>query len=293
MSRETVKRIGRQVVARLAYFGGYCALTKWLGTRDGVRILGYHGISDRPGNPYAVSTESFVAQMEHLAARFMLISVDSLAERVRRGTPLPAQAVAVTFDDGYRDVYTHAYPVLKRLAIPATIFLPVAFMGSAGVEDPLQRAVAEEPGTPAAAGRMAQSDFLTWDQVAAMSRDGISFGSHTMSHESLTRLSAPEVRYELERSKGELEARLGKVVRGFAYPYGTVRDFNPATQQAVEAAGYSWAVTGLSGLNDHRSNLFALRRTKIERYDTMPVFVKAMQGALDPWVLMDRLGGLL
>jgi peptidoglycan/xylan/chitin deacetylase (PgdA/CDA1 family) len=290
MSRTTIKRIGRQIVARVAYYSGYCAATGWLGTRRGTRILSYHGISDRPSNPYAVSTENFTAQMEHLAERYTLISADSAVELLRRGMPLPPLAVAVTFDDGYRDAYTHAYPVLRRLGIPATIFLPVAYMDTSSgtcVKTGIPSALA------AAAGKLAQADFLTWDQVAEMSSNGISFGSHTMSHESLTRLAASEVRYQLERSKAELEVRLGKAVTGFAYPYGTVRDFNLATRQAVKAAGYSWAVTGLSGLNDGRSDLFALRRTKIERYDTMPVFVKAMQGALDPWVLVDRLGKLL
>jgi peptidoglycan/xylan/chitin deacetylase (PgdA/CDA1 family) len=87
-----------------------------------------------------------------------------------------------------------------------------------------------------------------------------------------------------------LQDELGKPATGFAYPYGTVRDVSPAVERLVVAAGYAWAVTGLSGVNTPRSNLYALRRTKIEQGDDLALFVKATRGALDPWIVVDRLG---
>jgi peptidoglycan/xylan/chitin deacetylase (PgdA/CDA1 family) len=121
----------------------------------------------------------------------------------------------------------------------------------------------------------------------------MTFGSHTMSHVSLTRVHAEGFEYELVRSKAELEDQIGRPVTGFAYPYGTARDFNRATAKTVAAAGYTWAVTGMNGLNTQQSDRFALRRTKIEGDINMALFDKAMQGALDPWVVVDKLGRLL
>jgi peptidoglycan/xylan/chitin deacetylase (PgdA/CDA1 family) len=277
--RCTIKRLARLGVSWAAFFGGYCFLAEALGTDRGARILCYHSISDRPKNAFAVSTQDFARQMQFLAERFTIVSVDQWVDLLRGNESLPDGVVAVTIDDGYRDAYTHACPILTRLAIPATVFLPVAFIGSGSSE----RTEGQSP----------RADFLSWDQVREMSRAGIAFGSHTLTHVSLTDLTYQEVKYQLERSKARLEAEIGKPVTGFAYPYGTFRDFNPEMKQLVAAAGYSWAVTGISGANNHKTDCYALRRTKVERDDSMAVFEKAVRGALDPWIAVDRLGWFL
>lgn len=274
MNRITLKRLGRPVMASVAYFGGYCALAGWLGVNSTARILSYHSIGDHPADPYAVTAGDFANQMAYLAERFTVLSMDQLADRLGEEKALPPRAVAVTLDDGYRDSYTQAYPILARLGIPATIFLPVGL-----IDNPVS---------------VARTDYLTWDQVCEMNSGGlVAFGSHTMSHMSLTRLPPGELVYELTRSKAKLEDQIGRTVPGFAYPYGTVRDFSPGMACAVAKAGYSWAVTGVSGVNHRRSSLFTLRRTKIEGGISMSVFIKALEGALDPWVVMDKLGRFL
>ena len=193
MTRADIKRLGRPLVAALAHYGGYCALAGRLrGARAG-RILSYHGISVRPANPYAVSSDDFARQMHYLADQFVPISVDELVLRLRGGEPLPERSVALTIDDGYADIYANAYPILAQYAIPATIFLPVDFIGTNGSAD--------------ATARMSQTDFLAWDQIREMSRNGISFGSHTMGHLSLTRLTRREVQHQLERSRATIEDR--------------------------------------------------------------------------------------
>ena len=135
MTRADIKRLGRPLVAALAHYGGYCALAGRLrGARAG-RILSYHGISVRPANPYAVSSDDFARQMHYLADQFVPISVDELVLRLRGGEPLPERSVALTIDDGYADIYASAYPILAQYAIPATIFLPVDFIGTNGSAD--------------------------------------------------------------------------------------------------------------------------------------------------------------
>jgi peptidoglycan/xylan/chitin deacetylase (PgdA/CDA1 family) len=277
--RSTVKRLVRRAISSAAFFSGYCFLTDLLGTGCGARILCYHGISDRPVSTFAVSTLDFARQMQFLAERFTVISVDQLVGLLRQGRSIPPRAVAVTIDDGYRDAYTNAYPILTRFAIPATIFLSVEFIGSSSSER--------------VTGKSLQTDFLSWDQVREMSQNGIAFGSHTLTHVSLTKLTRQDVQYQLEVSKTRLETEIGKPVTGFAYPYGKFGDLSPEIEQLVAAAGYSWAVAGISGVNDHQSDLFALKRTRVERDDSMRGFERAMKGALDPWIVMQRLGWFL
>jgi len=279
IQRSTIKRVARRAVSSVAVYSGYCFLAELLGAGRGIRILCYHSISDRPTSTFAVSTLDFARQMQFLVERFTLISVDRWVDLLRKGESIPLQTVAVTIDDGYRDAYTHAYPIFTRFAVPVTIFLPVEFIGA---------------GSPArATDKLSQTDFLSWNEVREMSQNGVAFGSHALTHVSLTRLTRQEVKYQLEGSKARLEAEIGKPVTGFAYPYGTLRDFNPEIEQLVTDAGYSWAVAGISGVNNHRSDLFALRRTKVERNDGIVVFAKAMKGALDPWIVVDRFGWFL
>lgn len=281
MARASIKRLGRPAVAALAHYGGYCLLAEAIQAGQSARIFSYHGIHDQPANAYAVASNDFAQHMQFLAQQCSLLTLDRLVACLRKDEPLPPRAVAVTIDDGYQDAYTHAFPILQRWAVPATVFLPVDFIGAASAQ------------VEQVAGRLAQAEFLSWQQVAEMSRHGIDFGSHTLSHVSLTRLSPRQAQVELERSKARLEDELGKPATGLAYPYGTVRDFSPAVERLAAEAGYAWAVTGLSGVNTARSDFYALRRTKIERGDGRTLFARAARGALDPWIVVDRLGWLV
>jgi hypothetical protein len=122
MIQTAIKRAGRPIVCTLAFFSGYCALVRGLGLNHGARILSYHGIQEKPSNPYAVSTHDFSLQMQYIAERFKPIALETLVALLKNREPIPPQAMVVTFDDGYSDVYDTAYPILKSLSIPATVF---------------------------------------------------------------------------------------------------------------------------------------------------------------------------
>jgi peptidoglycan/xylan/chitin deacetylase (PgdA/CDA1 family) len=109
--------------------------------------------------------------------------------------------------------------------------------------------------TPAVPGLM-----LSWDEAREMSRGGIRFGSHTVSHPLLSRVGSDRARRELEDSKSIIEERLGVPVVGFAYPNGTLADYLPETKTLLREAGYRFAVTTSSGANDETTDLFELRR---------------------------------
>jgi len=276
-ARSTMKKIGRHVVSAATVFSGAKLLSERLAQELTGRILCYHSISVSEEDSFAVTPVEFARQMEFIADHFRVLSVDDLLGLLKNGPKRGDRSpVAVTIDDGYEDAYINAYPVLNRLSIPATIFLPVGFI---------------ENGTPAEREvSLPHSDFLAWPQIREMSLHGLRFGSHTIDHLSLTDIPVDEIQHQLADSKAMIEAEIDVPVTGFAYPYGTARYFSKMTKQLVKAAGYSWAVSGLNGTNTGRTDPFELRRTKVEGGDGMAVFRRAVKGGLDPWVVLDRLG---
>lgn len=268
----TLKNILRQILSILSFYGGYSLLSTHF--RRGVRILCFHGINDRPENQYAVSTQDFRHQMRFLAANYDVVSMERFVTLLTNEREVPSERIAVTVDDAYRDFYQYAFPVLKEFNIPATVFVPTGF-----IDD-----------DPQYANILPQKEFLSWDQIREMNQHGVDFGSHTLSHTSLTKLSRQEILSELKVSKSRIEAEIGETINGFAYPYGTLRDIDTKIERLIAEAGYTWAVTSVSGQNELGVNPFALRRTVIVSDDKLTGFKRALKGSLDNWVIMQRFG---
>ena len=106
----------------------------------------------------------------------------------------------------------------------------------------------------------AQDLMLTWDQIRIMHQGGVSFGSHTMTHPILSRLSYERLTEEIFESKRVLEAQLGTLVNSFAYPVGRQQDFNETTKKLLLEAGYTCALTTIFGTNESGQDRFELRR---------------------------------
>jgi peptidoglycan/xylan/chitin deacetylase (PgdA/CDA1 family) len=274
-----LKRVFRQGISIVAYHSGYCLLSKRIRNDYGCRILCYHSISDDPKNDYAVSKADFSKQMAYLTKHATLISIDILVNYIKAERPIPKNWFAITIDDGYKDVYTNGFEILKEYSIPATIFLPTGLIGVGS------KCIRQHS--------LPQNDFLSWDLVREMSQYGISFGAHSVTHASLVGRTPSHIQYELESSKARLEEELGKRVAGFAYPYGTFRHINPTVERLVAKAGFDWAVTTLSGTNKLGSNPFSLRRTVIMKDDGFAGFRRAIKGSLDSWILFQRMGWIL
>ncbi len=232
--------------------------------RTFVRILYYHSISEDPLRSQ-VSPASFASQMEYLRRNhYSVLPLSEVAEHIRCGTPFPDRSVVITLDDGFRDNYDRAFPALKRAQFPATIFLAASYIGTERL--------------PTLTGTDFVPRPLTWDQVREMQRHRIGFGSHTLTHPMLTRISPAQVRHEVRESKRAIEDALGAPVPFFCYPRG---DFDEVVKDIVRDEGYLAACTTLPGLNDWKTDLFALRRTYVGRNDTATEFAKKVSGAYD------------
>ncbi len=168
------------------------------------------------------------------------------------GRRLPRRPILITFDDGYRDVFFHASPVLRRLGFRATAYV--------------------------VSGRISAGDpsFLTWPLLRALERRGIEIGSHTVAHRDLTSLPDGALLEDLRSSRLTLERRLGHPVPWLAYPFG--RNDARVRRQA-RRAGYLLAVTTQPGALASAREPLALPRLRV--LDTTGV--TGLARMLEPW----------
>lgn len=182
--------------------------------------------------------------------------------------------IVITFDDGYLDNHTNAFPVLKKFGFSATVYVITNYVGSdsnsVSAEFPRRRGNL--------AGTASKRIFLNWDEIIEMHRTGIEIGSHTATHSRLTTVNRETVASELIQSKEAIEKKLGISCNSFCYPGGM---WNGQIEELVRQAGYQNAATVMPGANFADGNLFRLRRTEISGDDSLFEFEKKLAGAYD------------
>ena len=192
----------------------------------------------------------FVKQMAFLKKEgFVFYTASEMIEHYQERGSFPVRGLALTFDDGWKDNYENAFPVLREYGIKATIFLISSCIGQVSAK-------AQAEGESARA-------HLSLAEIQAMSEHGIEFGSHTLNHKLLHQVSQDEIKEEVEESKKGIERLLYKPCKVFAYPGG---HFNTQARQAVADAGYLAAFTTTYAAGD-TLDLYALNRTEILRRD--------------------------
>jgi peptidoglycan/xylan/chitin deacetylase (PgdA/CDA1 family) len=213
--------------------------------RHAVPVLMYHKIEHaRAGAAYPglfVSTRRFRAQMRWLAGRgFEGVTLERVEDAWRGHAKLPRRPIVVSFDDGYRSVYKHAFPVLRRLGWPAVLNLAVENLRS--------------------------PDGLSPRLVRRLIGSGWELASHTISHVDLTTLRGKALRRDVTGSRRLLRRRFHVPVRDFAYPAGL---YDHRAIAAVRAAGYRGAETVQPGLASRRRP-FELARIRVDGSDRLP-----------------------
>lgn len=240
---QSLRRIRKRTVPALVGFPLLCVLAASQdASAASCAVLAYHRFGPRAADSMTVRTENFEQQITLLRQHgYETIPLDVLVDGVQGKVTLPDKALAVTVDDGHASVYSALLPVLRKLALPVTLFI-----------------------YPSAISR---ADYaLTWQQLASLSASGlVQVQSHTYwhpnFHEERARLSADAyaafVRTQLERSRGVLEARLSAPVTYLAWPYGID---DAELRAAARAAGYTAAFSlGNRPISTH-DTLLALPR---------------------------------
>jgi len=228
----------------------------------GLRVLFYHRVSD-DRDPLAIAPRRFEAQMQVLRDEGYRVVDVVEAGRLLSGREPLERVVALSFDDGYRDVAEHALPVLERHGFGATVFV------ATGVID----------GTARFTWYDRQPPVLGWSDIAALDgSSAFSFEAHTVTHPNLTALPAADAEREIADSRSALEDRLGRAVAGFCYPGGV---YGSRERDLVGRAGFSVATTCEPGANTAASDLLALRRTAIDGGDRLADFRAKLAGGHD------------
>ena len=231
-------------------------------------ILLYHSVG---GSRWAVSEAAFREQVAWLATHAKVLPLGELVAG-RDGAELQ---VAISFDDGYASLADTVAPLLGTHAMPASVYLNTGLMSAGG-----------RASSDARRGQYPDEVVMGWGDVEVLSRRGWEIGSHGVGHPDLTATSPIEWDRELRDSKAEIEARLNRECETFAYPWGRS---NPAVLQAVKAAGYSRALSGVHGALDADTDCFALPRIDIRAEYELRDFEDVIRGHWDYLGIKHRL----
>lgn len=225
--------------------------------RHGALVLCYHNVV--PGNAKSLTLgdrglhlplDRFTAQMSWLKDHYSVVPLTELVARLDSGRSVRGCA-ALTFDDGYAGTFTMAVPLLRRLGLPATMYI----VAQAPEQQRLfwwdESVIAPDRATHFAAD---------WALLRNEAHSGIDLGAHTLTHPALTDLGDEDLRRELEDSRDIIEDRTGIRPESFSYPYGI---WDARVRDAVHRAGYRSAVTLEFGLNMPGIDPCALRRVNV------------------------------
>ncbi|NAS18032.1 polysaccharide deacetylase family protein [Clostridium butyricum] len=210
----------------------------------GIPVLYYHSVDENAANEVTITPEKLQEQLDYINDNnYVTITMTELYDHIENNKPIPEKSILITFDDGYMNNYTEAFPMLKELNMTATIFC----VGNS----------------------LDGYYYLSEEAIKEMSDYGIDIESHTVNHVHLDTMSYDEQLLELKNSKNILEKITGKEVLSLAYPFG---DYNDNTIKAAKDAGYKMGFTTKLGLSDRTDDIYKLDRIYISSSYDMNTF---------------------
>lgn len=207
-----------------------------------VPILMYHRVGSyaEQGELNIVSQKSFAHQMKYLHKHgYHVISLDDLVDGITKARSINRNTVVITFDDGFEDNYTQAFPILRKYDHPATFFVVSSWVG--------------------------KPNFMTWDQLRDMQASNMEIASHSHQHLYLPDVKEhDQLELEIVHSKKVLEESLGKPVRYFSYPVG---GYTEEIKDMVKSAKYKGACATNRGYDRFNTRPYELKRIRINDRD--------------------------
>jgi peptidoglycan/xylan/chitin deacetylase (PgdA/CDA1 family) len=246
--------------------------TKLLRKKGRIPILMYHSISTEAENaahPYFFMNTApavFEAHMKYLFENnYRTISIDEACNCLTTKSQGSAKQVVITFDDGYRNFFTEAMPILSKYNFTATVFLATEFVGDNNK-------------------KFNGIDCLNWQEVRELLGCRINIGSHTIHHPKLDSLAANDVRREVQISKDIIEDKIGESIEYFSYPFAFPvykKKFIRFLFNTLKICGYQNAVTTNIGTISAENSNFFLKRIPVNSDDDLLFFQAKLEGGYD------------
>ena len=223
-------------------------------------IVTFHRVRDDvPEDGLTCNSGRFERFCEFFRDHFRVISLAEQVAGCSAGRDMGG-TLSITFDDGYRDNFEVAAPILRKLDLPATFFVITGFLGTRIVA-PWDRQQPRPLG------------WMDWDQLRELASQGFDIGSHTDTHVDLGTADEQTARFDLEASKRKLEEQLGRPVRLFAYPFGRPDNISESTRELVRQIGFVCCASSFGGTNTTTPSPFDLNRITIgQGYETPTQF---------------------
>ena len=220
-------------------------------------VVAFHRIGRvEPGDTLTVDPEMFERFCRFFKRHFDVVPLGEVVRRLESGAALN-RALAITFDDGCRDNFENAAPILEKLALPATFFVVSGWIGTEIV-----------PWWDAERG--VRHPWMNWDDVRALHRRGFEIGGHTRTHVDLGIVGEDIAREEIAGGRADLEENLGSRVDLFAYPYGGLRNIVERNRLLVKAAGFRCCCSCDFGVTFATTSPFDLPRVPISSWYRTP-----------------------
>lgn len=250
LSQDIRKRI-KSVSGRVSFFLG---LQKLVLTNEAV-VVSFHRVNDvTTGDALTCSAAMFEECCRFFSRHFNVIPLRRLVNKFERGENLNGELV-ITFDDGYRDNYEVAFPILRSFGLPATFFVVPGFIGKELVPWWDKGLAVPQP-------------WMAWDQVRLLHQAGFEIGAHTMTHVDLGKISGEQAHLEILGSKLELQEKISAPVDLFAYPYGRPNAMLEENRKLVREAGFRCCCSSHGGLNSWGTNPFEIKRIPFSSWHT-------------------------
>ena len=222
-------------------------LGRWVSV-GGIPVLLYHSISDSDWQ-FAVSPADFNRQIGWLNGRYICVTTKDVVDWVEGRKTLASNSIAITFDDGYADVFTQALPILRRYDFKATVFVT-------GNRQPNRRVLGNT------------FTLLNGFQLKSLVREGWGIESHSQTHQLLTELNRQLLDRELRSPLQAIRKITQKDVTSIAYPKGV---FNELVKEGA-ARYYRAAWSIVPGFNRQNDDLYALKRIEVKRDTSLMAF---------------------
>ncbi len=219
-------------------------------------VLLYHCVGDRADNDYWLSATEFDAQMKQLKEMgYQSITSRDLEGYLFAHKRLPDKPVMITFDDACHNLYTHAWPILKKYDFVADIYI---FTGAIRHTEVNRASITQHVND-----KDTLLDYLTWPEIREMVKGGIVIGAHGKTHADMNTLNREQLKYEILSSRLRILAETGVVATSFSYPFGSGYN-NPEIHQELRSAGFNISFAAHGGLENLRNTeLMKIKRIEI------------------------------